>query len=991
MASVITPAGSALIERASPIQRAVAVVIGALLLTAALSLSPLFRRVELWLGDLQQGWVSREMSFAQTLIVDIDEESLRRLEPYLGVWPYKRDVYALVLDYLHELGARAVCFDILMSERRQGDSQLSLALKRHPNTVIAAVAAGAPLPIDTARRERLDHLSWALPESLQVEPWADFSLPLVFESSSRHGGVGVVSLWSDDDGSVRRIPLFHHARGATLPTLALAAMFSGSGPPRVDYDADRREISLAGHVWPVDDKGRVLLSFPPHLNALKTVPFHVLALAAMGAAGAPGLRELVKEKMVIVGSTALQTDAVHTPRGLMPGAHLLAVVHENLVNDQLLKQSTPFAATVLLVAALTVPVGCCIRRRIHPLNIGISFLAAGILAWATHFFLMYLGHQYSPLLFALTAALLVCCGLLADFAVTERRRRGHAEAQMRIASAVFNASKEGIFVTDADDRIVSINPAFTEITGFSEQEAVGRSFGEFYLDQHDAAILQSMLQSLRKQGYWQGEIWSRRKDGEIFPEWLSVNALYGNDGALDKRIAVFSDLSRDRAAEEKITFLSYYDPLTALPNRALLRDRAYNALASAARVRTKVVLMLIDLDRFNNIVDSLGYALGDQVLLQVAERLRSLLVEGDTASRHGGDEFMLLLPGDDSESAAHLAERIIEAISLPFLIDGHELALTVSIGIAEYPENGVDYDTLSRSADSALHRAKQAGGRNFHFFTASMHQHAQELMFLENSLRHAVERDELILHYQPKVEASSGRLVGLEALVRWMHPVRGLIPPGQFIPVAEESGIIREVGDWVLQAALKQTREWIDHGLTPVPVAVNLSLAQFKQSNLDERLAEVLQIHKVRPELLELELTESVAMESIAFTLSSIEKIKHLGVGLSIDDFGTGYSSLSYLKRFAIDKIKIDRSFVCNLSDDNGDASIVRAIIGLAHNLGFRVVAEGVETAEQLAFMRRYGCDEVQGFYFCRPLPAEDIAYILRQGRLGAVDECLAT
>jgi len=406
------------------------------------------------------------------------------------------------------------------------------------------------------------------------------------------------------------------------------------------------------------------------------------------------------------------------------------------------------------------------------------------------------------------------------------------------------------------------------------------------------------------------------------------------------------------------------------------------ALASASRAQAKVTLMLIDLDRFKNIVDSLGHDVGDQMLQEVAERLQAMLGEGDTASRFGGDEFMLLLPGADDEVATHLAKRALDAIARPFRLDGHELNLTASIGIAVYPENGVDHDALSRSADSALYRAKQAGRGNFQFFTGEMHQRAQELLFIENGLRHAVERGELILHYQPKVDAASCRLVGLEALVRWQHPARGLISPAQFIPIAEESGQIRKIGDWVLHTALEQMRAWANAGLPPVPMAVNLSLAQFRQPALCNRLIEALQASGIAACMLELELTESIAMESADFTIESIDRMRELGVGLSIDDFGTGYSSLSYLKRFAVNKIKIDHSFVSNLTVDKDDAAIVRAIISLAHNLGFKVVAEGVETAEQLDFLRQHGCDEIQGFYYCQPMPAAELIGVLRSGVL---------
>ena len=969
----------------SPFFRSGLTLVGALLLSALLAQTPLFGRLDVWFADAQQGlvarWHGQDRIFEQTLVVDIDEESLRRLEPYLGVWPYKRDVYALVLDYLTELGARKVCFDVLTSERRDGDAALAAAVARNPASVFAAVAQSFEAP-DDARQAALRRLSWTLPPGLGVENWEDFSLPVVPLAMGMDGGVGIASLWPDSDGIVRRIPLFHQAQGATLPGLALAMTIAGEARPALTYDAGRAELRAGQHVWPVDAGGRVVLNFPSDAGAVPSIPFYALALAAMGAGGAAAFdQDLVAGRTVIIGSTALRTDTVNTPRGLLPGAYLLAIANANLSADTVLRPSDPLATAILLSLALLLPVAWSLfRPRTTAISVGSTLVIGSVLASAASLGLLAGWLRQSPWLLAQLALVLHAAGQFARIAVAELRRRQHAENQMRIAAAVFAASNEGIFVTDADNRIISINAAFTTITGYNEKEAIGQNPRLLSSNRHDADFYLNMKGALQRDGSWRGEIWNRRKNGEIFPEWMTISAIRNADGEVDKWVAILSDLSSNKAAEEKISFLAHYDPLTGLPNRVLLRDRVDVALAAAQREDSKLILMLIDLDRFKNVVDSLGHGAGDEILRQVAARLRALVDEGDTLSRYGGDEFMLLLPDTDAESAVHLAERILDAITQAFRVeqqigphnhtDHHELRLTASIGIAEFPENGGDYDALARSADSALYRAKQAGRGNFQFFADEMHRRAHELLLMENSLRHAVERDELVLHYQPKVDAATGRLTGLEALVRWQHPQRGLVPPAEFIPIAEESGQIREIGDWVLRRALAQMVAWRTAGVVLVPMAVNLSALQFNQPNLCQRLADLLQENDIAPELLELELTESVAMENSAFSIASIDALRQFGVGLSIDDFGTGYSSLAYLKRFAVNKIKIDHSFVRNLSIDKDDAAIVRAIISLAHNLGFTVVAEGVETAEQLAFLRRHGCDEIQGFYYCRPQPA---------------------
>lgn len=566
--------------------------------------------------------------------------------------------------------------------------------------------------------------------------------------------------------------------------------------------------------------------------------------------------------------------------------------------------------------------------------------------------------------------------------ITERKR---AMERLHLSDQVFKASREGIMITDANNRIVSINRAFTEITGYTEAEVLGRDPNLLKSGRQDKTFYKAMWDSIINQGGWQGEIWNKRKNGEIYPEWLSISGIRDKEGRFTQYFSIFSDITSIKESEEQIRYLAHYDPLTHLPNRLLLHDRVKLALAAAQRSHTKVAIMFLDLDRFKNINDSLGHMVGDRLLQEIAKRLTALLREEDTICRLGGDEFILALPDTDPQGAAHAAEKILEAISEPFTIDHHELNVTASIGIAEYPLNGTDLDSLLKCSDSALYRAKKSGRSNFQFFTKKMHEHASEILYIENSLRHAIEKGEFTLHYQPQLDTPSCRIVSVEALMRWHHPKLGNIPPAKFIPIAEESGQIREIGEWVLQTALQQNAHWQKAGLQIVPMAVNLSLAQFHQKNLREMIINALATSGMDPAMLELELTESIAMEDIAVTAATVDLLNELGVGFSIDDFGTGYSSLSYLKRFKVNKLKIDRSFVNDLDIDAEDRAIVSAIINLGKSLGFKTVAEGVETQQQLNFLRGFKCDGIQGFYFSKPVPAEEFAFMLKNG--GVINE----
>jgi diguanylate cyclase (GGDEF)-like protein/PAS domain S-box-containing protein len=559
--------------------------------------------------------------------------------------------------------------------------------------------------------------------------------------------------------------------------------------------------------------------------------------------------------------------------------------------------------------------------------------------------------------------------------ITDRREvEGHAQ----LIASVFDASQEGISITDAQGRYISVNQAFTRITGYGIDDLVGKTPAILKSGHHDSAFFEEMWRHILTEGRWEGEIWNRRKTGEVYPEWLTISAIHDGDGKVTQYLAIFTETSSRKAAEERIERLVNYDQLTNLPNRALLQDRAKVALASSSRTHVPVAVMQLNIDHFRNINETMGPEAGDQVLITIAQRLQGVLRPEDTVSRLSADEFIVLLPNTPVQDVPPIALRLMTAVDTPFTLNGQEMRLTASIGIAEFPENGADLARLIQSAGSAVHQAKREGRNTFRFFSHSLQEQVKESLLIERDLRYAVERDQLVLHYQAQMNVHTKRIVGVEALVRWRHPDWGLVPPGKFIPIAEESGLIRQIGQWVLQTAVAQNQSWRQAGLAIVPVAINLSPAEFKDPQLRDAIITVLRDSGLPTNMVELELTESVAMEDTNFTIATIEELKRLGVTLSIDDFGTGYSSLSSLKRFAVDKLKIDQSFVRGLNFDRQDEAIVKTMINLAQSLGLETIAEGVETEEQLAFLQANGCETAQGYLFSRPVPAEDFAALLR-------------
>jgi len=557
--------------------------------------------------------------------------------------------------------------------------------------------------------------------------------------------------------------------------------------------------------------------------------------------------------------------------------------------------------------------------------------------------------------------------------------RSAKEAQ-RLASFVFQYAQEGIMITDAEGTILYVNPAFTAITGYTEEEVRGKNPRLLKSGRHDAFFYRQMWESVRRTGQWRGEIWNRRKNGEIYPEWLTISAIKNEKGRITHYVAVFTDITERKRYEEQIKHQALHDPLTDLPNRRLFHDRLAHAIREAKETQRKVAVLFLDLDRFKNINDTLGHILGDELLRHVAKRLSSCVPREGVLARIGGDEFAVLLPALTARAEAErVAKDIVDRFTQPIALGERSLYVSISVGISLYPDDGDDCPTLIKNADMAMYCAKEEGGNRYRFFTPGMRLETVQRWQLENGMRQALELGELRLVYQPQVEAQTGRMVGVEALLRWHHPEQGVMSPATFIPLAEETGFIVPIGDWVLRTACAQAKAWQEAGLPPIRVAVNLSARQFQEGRLEATVRRVLAETGLEPQFLELEITEGIMMTNHTQTVEQLHRLKALGVKVAIDDFGIGYSSLGYLKKFPIDTLKIDKSFIRDCTDVPEDAAIVKAVIALAKNLNIPVVAEGVENPRQLAFLCAEGCDVIQGYLYSPPVSAEEVAELLRQ------------
>nr|WP_122582370.1 EAL domain-containing protein [Pseudomonas viridiflava] len=562
----------------------------------------------------------------------------------------------------------------------------------------------------------------------------------------------------------------------------------------------------------------------------------------------------------------------------------------------------------------------------------------------------------------------------------EEANQALSKSPPRLAATVFDAASEGIVIFDPDYCILTVNQAFSRVSGYLPEDVIGRRVTDIASSRDARRHFQAIHQSLEQTGQWQGELVEARKNGELYPQWLQLNVVRDKAGNLSHIVGFFSDLSSRRAAEERMRYLAHFDELTGLANRSLFNERLREARERVRSGGRSLALLHINLDRFKLLNESLGHEIADQLLKHIARRLSNAMPEADTIARLSGDEFAVLFDGySNLSSLARVTSRLLGKLRVPLSVAGHELVISASVGISLLSDSAREVPALVSQANMAMQHAKHLGGNNFQFFTQSLQASTLERLQLEIQLRRAVDEQQLQVFYQPKLCLRTGRLDSAEALVRWHHPQRGMVAPGEFIGLAEETGLISAIGEFVLRKACWQACEWQRQGMAPIRVSVNLSVHQLRQGKLVSLVRQVLEETGLSPQWLELELTESQLLDSVEHIIATFQQLRDLGVKLAIDDFGTGYSSLSYLRRFPVDYVKIDRAFISGLGDGTEDAAIIQAIISMAHSLGLKVVAEGVENQSQLEFLRSHGCDEVQGYLISRPIEATAMAGILLQ------------
>jgi len=568
---------------------------------------------------------------------------------------------------------------------------------------------------------------------------------------------------------------------------------------------------------------------------------------------------------------------------------------------------------------------------------------------------------------------------LAGLAI-ERKR---TENELQIAASVHQAVSEAIAVTDADNRIIAINPAFTQVTGYAPHEAIGQDSNLLKSGRHDLPFYQEMWHALETTGRWQGEIWNRRKCGEEYPEWLSISTICDANGKVLRRIAMSSDITEKKRTEETIWRQANYDSLTELPNRRLFRDRLQQELLKAQRAGLAVALLFVDLDRFKEVNDTLGHHSGDMLLIEAARRVCDCVRTTDTVARLGGDEFTVIMSDlADTDRVGEVAQAMLRALAEPFTLGTETAYISASIGITIYPSDADNVESLLKHADQAMYAAKELGRNRFSYFTASMQAAAQTRLLLSNDLRNAIAAGQLEVHLQPIVELATGRIMKAEALLRWCHPTHGMVEPAQFIPIAEETGLINEIGDWVFRESARTAKRWYDLGLLHagddglIQISVNKSPRQFFSGNTHETWVDYLNEIGLPARCIAIEITEGLLLDDRPEVAAKLRQFRAAGFRVSLDDFGTGYSAMSYLKRFPLDFIKIDQSFVRDMATDQDDQAIVEAIVVMAHKLGLQVIAEGIETQEQCDLLKAAGCDYGQGYLFARPMPAAEMVPI---------------
>ncbi|MCK5912798.1 MAG: EAL domain-containing protein, partial [Desulfuromusa sp.] len=568
--------------------------------------------------------------------------------------------------------------------------------------------------------------------------------------------------------------------------------------------------------------------------------------------------------------------------------------------------------------------------------------------------------------------------------ITEKHEQ---DAKLRLSAAVFESTIEGIVITDADGVILAINQAFSEITGYTEADVLGENPRILKSDQHDTTFYQNMWQSLIDNGKWRGEVWNRRKTGEIYPELMTISSIRNDEGETINYVAVFTDITASKQAEDQLKYQAHHHPLTGLPNRLLLFARLEHSIQHVKRERERGAVMFLDLDNFKKVNDSLGHKAGDEVLKEVASRLQKGSREVDTVAHLGGDEFVIVMQSIRTvRDATTRAQQILDSLQKPFIVETYELYVSGSIGITEFTGAGENLESLLKNADSAMYKAKEEGKNCYQIYSSDLTEAAIEKVLLETHLRRALERNELVLHYQPQVDLPNGNIVAMEALVRWQHPDLGLLAPDKFISLSEETGLIIPMGEWILKTACEQLLIWRKQGYNLRRIAVNLSGKRIQQKNLLEVVERILLETGCPPDSLELEITEGFIMQHPEQSISVLQQIRALGVELSIDDFGTGHSSLNYLRRLPISRLKIDRTFVWDIGESSDGEAITKAVIAMGQSLNLQITAEGIETPEQRKFVEEHGCNEAQGYKFSRPLPAGEVSALLESATLGSAE-----
>lgn len=565
-------------------------------------------------------------------------------------------------------------------------------------------------------------------------------------------------------------------------------------------------------------------------------------------------------------------------------------------------------------------------------------------------------------------------GIFTDISVNKKNR-----IDIRLYERVFNNSSEGIMITNSKGIIVSVNSSFTRLTGYTQDEAIGERPSILHSGKQDVGFYINMWASIHEKGFWTGEIWNKRKGGEVFPEWLSISTIYDEKGETINYVGIFSDITDKKKSEEYLIYLAHFDTLTSLPNRVLFKERLELAIEYANRYDKKVAVLYLDLDKFKVINDTLGHDVGDYILKQVSERLTHCVRNSDTVARLGGDEFSIILPEiKQQEDARSVARKIFKALTYPFFYQDQELFITTSIGITFYPNDALSTEKLLKNADSAMYRAKEQKS-GYQLYSADKDDKPSRERIIEHGIHEALKRDELDIHYQPQIDLKSKKIIGVEALLRWNHPELGKISPAEFIPLAEQMDLIVPIGEWVMREACREQKEWSEKGYIPITVAVNLSESQFMDNNLVPTILKIIKDTQIEAKYLNLEITEIINVYNINKIIQILTELREIGVKVSIDDFGTGILPLSYLKNLPITHLKIDKSFIDDLILDKSNLIIIKAIIEMAHGLNLKVVAEGVESEEQLLYLGNLNCNTVQGYYFYRPMSSSAIEELLAE------------